>query len=70
MLLESLRTAEPPVALITLVQRGMSRGVEVLVERLLAAKGPVAFIAIVYPSGNNLFKRQAFVSNPNRTLSV
>jgi hypothetical protein len=69
-LLESLRTAELLVALITLVQRGMSRGVEVLVERLLAAKGLVAFIAIVYLSGNDLFERQAFVSNLNKTLSV
>jgi hypothetical protein len=46
--LESLRTAEPPVALITLVERGMSCGVEVLVEGLLAAKGPVIIIALVY----------------------
>jgi hypothetical protein len=45
---ESLRTAEPPVALITLVQWGMSYGVEVLVERLLVAKGPVATITLVY----------------------
>ena len=37
-----------PVALITLVHRGMSCGVEVLVERLLVAKGPVAIIALVY----------------------
>jgi hypothetical protein len=35
-LLESLRTAELPVALIILVQQGMSCGVEVPVERLLA----------------------------------
>jgi hypothetical protein len=35
-----------PVTIITIVQRGMSRGVEVLVERLLAAKGPVVIITL------------------------
>ena len=47
-LLESLRTTESTVALITLVQRGMSCRVKVLFERLLAAKGPVVIIALVY----------------------
>jgi hypothetical protein len=47
-LLESLRTAEPTVALITLIQQGISCRVKVLFERLLAAKGLVAIIALVY----------------------
>ena len=47
-LVQSMLGTKGLVALITLVQRGMSYGVEVLVERLLVAKGPVAIIALVY----------------------
>jgi len=47
-LLESLRTAEPTIALIALVQQGISCRVKVLFKRLLAAKGLVAIIALVY----------------------
>jgi hypothetical protein len=43
-----LEIAEPLVALITLVQRGISLGIELLVERALAAKGLVAIIALEY----------------------
>jgi hypothetical protein len=46
-LLESLNTAEPRIAFITLVQRGMSSGIEALFKRLLATKGPAAIIALV-----------------------
>ena len=43
---ESLDTAEPQAAFITLVQRDMD--CRVLFERLLAAKGLAAIIALVY----------------------
>jgi hypothetical protein len=37
-LLESLRTAKPPVALVTLIQWSVGWGLEVMVESLWAAK--------------------------------
>jgi hypothetical protein len=47
-LLKSLRTAELTVALITLIQQSISYRVKVLFKRLLAAKGLVAIIALIY----------------------
>jgi hypothetical protein len=44
--MEILDTAEPPAALITLVQR--DRNYRVLFERLLAAKDLAAIIALEY----------------------
>ena len=48
MLLKSLRTAKLIVVLITLVQQSISYKVIILFKRLLAAKGLVTIITLVY----------------------
>jgi hypothetical protein len=47
-LLESLKTVELTVIFITLVQQSISCGVTILFKRLLAVKGLVTIITLVY----------------------